>query len=69
MDIDIDTFKIETEVYSSVVNDIESACSDRELNEKLYSLFDKLGIKMSWQSTHDSFDSFMRDKSAILRFE
>ena len=69
MDIDIDTFKLETEAYSQAVNDLDSARSERELNTKLYSLFDKQGIKMSWQSTHDSFDSFMRDKSAILRFE
>ena len=69
MDIDIDTFKLETEAYSQAVNDLDSARSERELNTKLYSLFDKQGIKMSWQSTHDSFDSFMRDKSAVLRFE
>lgn len=69
MDIDVDTFRKETEVYASVAADIEEARSDSELNEILIRKMHALNIKLPWEDTHNSFDSFMRDKSAVLRFE
>lgn len=67
--IDIEAFNRETEEYNKMMSLLDNAKDENDLNDKLYTLLDRMGIKMSWQSTHDSFDSFMRDKSAILRFE
>ena len=67
--IDIEAFHRETEEYNKMMSLLDNAKDENDLNDKLYTLLDRMGIKMSWQSTHDSFDSFMRDKSAVLRFE
>ncbi|MGN0688655.1 MAG: hypothetical protein ACI4KA_11200 [Oscillospiraceae bacterium] len=66
--IDIERFKEETEAYNQYEDIISSATTPEVLNQALIDMYDKLGIDVSWKG-HDSFDSFMRDKNAVMRFE
>lgn len=67
--IDIEAFRRETDEYNKMIAALDGAKDENELNNSLHSLLDEMGIKMSWEDTHDNFDSFMRDKNAVLRFE
>lgn len=69
MDIDVDKFRKETAAYNSVAAQLESTKNDKELNKLLKHSLHSIGIRMSWESTHDSFNSFMQDKKTVLRFE
>lgn len=69
MKIDIDKFKKETAAFSSAADKISSATSEENLNNILKKELYVLGIKPCWEGTHDSFDSFMRDKNARMIFE
>ena len=69
MKIDLDRFKEETENYRIVGEQIASVRNEIELNVKVKQILHGLGITMSWEKTHDSFDSFMKDKNARMIFE
>ncbi|MGL4992008.1 MAG: hypothetical protein ACRC57_12760 [Sarcina sp.] len=66
MNIDIEKFKEETELYYSVTIELENTKSEEDLNIKLKSIFNKMGIKIPWEG---DFDSFMSDESTTLVFE
>ena len=68
MEIDFERFKKETAVFNELVGKLSSAKSAQQLNQILIQEMKNMGITMSWEKTHDSFDSFMQDKSAVLRF-
>ena len=42
--------------------------SDEQLNQILVQEMKNMGITMPWEKTHGSFDGFMQDNSAVLRF-
>lgn len=67
--IDKEAFKRETKAYNDMMPLINSARNDTELNHNLYFLMEKMEINVPWLETHDSFDSFMNDPNAVLRFE
>ena len=69
MKIDIETFKREATDWEKVSAMIDSYSSEEELEMKLKSAMDMIGIKDPWADTHDSFDSFMEDEDAVLVFK
>lgn len=69
MKIDLKTFKEETARYNQIAVSITASTSAEELNVILKNALHSLGINMSWEQTHCSFDSFMNDKSAKMVFE
>lgn len=69
LDIDIDKFKRETEVYNRASVQLELAKDDKEVNEILKQSLQSIGISIPWAETHDNFDDFMNDSSVTLRFE
>lgn len=68
LDIDIERFRKETAMYSSLANQVANVRSETELNKPLYKAADTAGVKIPW-GTHEKFDSFMRDKNARMVFE
>lgn len=68
MKIDIESFKKETAQYAQVVESISATSTPEELNVVLKKTLDSLGVRVSWGESHDSFDSFMRDKNARMVF-
>ena len=66
--IDFEQFKKETAVFNEFVGKLSLAKSDEQLNQILVQEMKKMGITMPWEKTHGSFDGFMRDNSAVLRF-
>ncbi len=69
MKIDLKTLRNEISVYSDVVECIANTDNPKELNTVLKNKFQSLGISVSWEATHDSFDSFMSDNNSRLVFE
>lgn len=69
MKIDLETFKQETSAYNRIASQINENTSDEELNFILRRSLKQLGIEMSWEKSHDSFDSFMSDKKSKMVFE
>ena len=67
--IDLDRFKREIEIFRCAGEQIASARNETELNIALKQILHDLGIKMSWEGSHDSFDAFMKDKNARMIFE
>lgn len=68
MEIDLERFKKETAVFNDLVGKLSLAKSDEQLNQILVQEMKNMGITMPWEKTHGSFDGFMRDNSAVLRF-
>lgn len=68
MEIDLERFKKETAVFNDLVGKLSLAKSDEQLNQLLVQGMKSMGMTMSWEKTHGSFDVFMRDNSAVLRF-
>ena len=66
--LDLDGFKKQTQSYEYVGERLSSAKTDDEFNCRLKEIMHGLGIVMSWEKTHESFDAFMRDKNARMRF-
>lgn len=64
--IDIDLFKKETEEYNKIVNVFDSAKTDKELNNMLLDIFDRMGFDKPWQG---DFNEHMSNKNGTLRFE
>ena len=69
MKIDLEKFKQETSAYNRIASQINENTSDEELNFILRRSLKQLGIEMSWEKSHDSFDSFMSDKKSKMVFE
>ena len=69
MKIDLAAFKRETSTYNLIAASITEDMSEDVLNSVLKNAMASLGITMSWEKTHDSFDSFMKDKNARMVFE
>lgn len=66
MNIDIESFKKEVDIYSSIVNEIENTKTAVELNTVLKNALNELNIKILWEK---DFDTFMNDKNSHLVFE
>lgn len=66
MNIDIDKFKEEAELYNSFVEQIENSKSEEELNIVLKNILKVINKKIPWEG---DFDSFMNNKGARLVFE
>ena len=69
MKIDLAAFKRETSTYNLIAASITEDMSEDVLNSVFKNAMASLGITMSWEKTHDSFDSFMKDKNARMVFE
>ncbi len=69
LNLDLERFKHDTEQYCRIAAQISSVKNDEEMNVLLKHILHGLGITMSWESTHDSFDAFMKDKKARMSFE
>ena len=65
MQIDLEQFRKEVTIYSSLANSINMAQTETELNIILKNAAKTLNIQFSWG---DDFDGFMRDKSTVLEF-
>lgn len=65
MNIDIDTFRKETESYEALANAIESETDEQKLNALLKQMTEELGIKIPWEG---DFDDFMMSKDSQLVF-
>lgn len=68
MNIDLKKFKQEISLFTNITSRIDNAENEEELNAVLINAFNVIGIKIPWEG-HESFDSFMRDKKAVLVFE
>lgn len=66
--IDIEAFKRETEEYHRMTALLDSAKDENDLNRKLNTLVDRMGIKLPWDN-YDSFDDFMLDKDTVVVIE
>ena len=66
--IDIEAFRRETKAYNEMTAILASSDGGEELRKNLYLILEKMEIRIPWE-THDSFDSFVRDKNAVLRFQ
>ncbi|SEM39131.1 hypothetical protein SAMN04487770_13642 [Butyrivibrio sp. ob235] len=64
--IDIASFKKETEKYTKISDDIVKCENEDELNNVLMNAFNSMGIKIPWEG---SFDSFMADRNNHLVFD
>ena len=66
MQIDLEKFKEETSMYSTLAKELESAKDETTLNHMLKNAFKIIGIEIPWG---DNFNGFMNDKSTTLVFE
>jgi hypothetical protein len=67
--IDFEAFERETKACAELARHIDGAQSEEQLNFTLKQAAKDMGVKFCWEETHDSFDSFMSDKNAVMRFE
>lgn len=67
--IDIEAFKRETQACAEAAALLDNVTSEEQLSFVLDKAIERMGIKLCWKETHDSFDSFMGDKKAVMRFE
>lgn len=66
MNIDIDKFRQETEIYNSLATQIENAKNEIELNSILKNALNKIDSKIPWKG---NFNTFMSNKNSVLVFE
>lgn len=66
MNIDINKFREETDLYYSFALEIENIKSENELNIKLKNILNNIEANMPWNG---EFDDFMSDKNNRLVFE
>lgn len=67
--IDIEAFERETLACAEAAALLNNVTSEEQLSFVLDKAIERMGIKLCWKETHDSFDSFMGDKNAVMRFE
>ena len=65
-EIDINRFKQETEEFRLLTASLSNVSTDKEINTLLNENFKSLGIHLPWGN---DFNSFMNDKSKVLKFE
>ena len=68
MNIEIDSFKKEVDLYNNITLDIENANSYEEVNLLLKEAYKRINIEIPWEGYGD-FDSFMKNKKVKLVFE
>lgn len=68
MEIDLEEFKRETALYSTISDRLADVKSEDDLNTVLKDAFERLNIALPW-GEHDSLGGFMKDESARLVFE
>lgn len=68
MKIDIEKFRRETYAYTSLAHTLEKAHTEQELNIALQNAIKEIGIIVPW-AKYSSFNNFMEDKNAVMRFE
>lgn len=68
MKIDIEKFRRETYAYTSLAQTLEKAKTEQELNMALQNAIKEIGITVPW-AKYSSFNNFMEDKNAVMRFE
>ncbi len=68
MEIDLETFQKETNLYNEISEHIESATTEEELRLVLVAAAKKIGVIIPWRE-HESFDDFMKDKNVCMVFE
>lgn len=68
MDIDIETFRKEVNIYSEVAEDIENASSEEVLSEVLNNAIKQLNLHMPWES-YGGFSKAMEDPDFVLSFK
>jgi len=66
MQIDLQKFKNEVEMYSTLATNLNNAQNETELNAMLKNALKIIGVSIPWT---DDFNSFMSDKSKVLVFE
>lgn len=66
MNIDLEAFKKEIQVFTSCAVRIDSAENQYELKAILYEAYSKLNIKIPWDG---DFDSFMSNRNSTMVFE
>ena len=69
MRLDLDKYREQTQAYEYVGDRLASVRNDDELNYRLKEIMHGLGIQMSWERSHDTFDAFMKDRSSRMHFE
>lgn len=69
MKINIVQFKNEVNDWNNVFVLVEESNSEEELNQNLKTAMKTMHIKLPWSDFYDSFDSFMKDDKAVLKFE
>lgn len=67
MDLDLETFKRETQAYNKAVTLLDQAIDQQELNSVLHSLYKELNLKSPF-GQHKDLDSFMADPNSVLSF-
>lgn len=68
MDMDIESFRKETEMYNNLIISIDGAESESEINSIFKAAIKLLGGQLPWDESM-SFDDFMSDKSQHLEFK
>lgn len=66
MQIDLQKFQSETKLYATLVQNFEKAKDETELNIMLKTAAKTIGFELPWGN---DFNSFMNDKSKVLKFE
>ncbi len=64
--IDMEAFRLETAQYNDVVYMVRTVKNEKELNGMLLTFYDKIDLKKPWEG---DFNTFMNDKSTVLKFE
>lgn len=66
MMIDLAKFKKETESFKCFAEELDNIKDENELNRKIISLHNMMGINIPWEN---DFDNFMNDQDSVLVFE
>lgn len=64
--LDIEKFRKDIRTFKNAVKGIENIFDEKELNKFLKEIYSRLNIKYPWQG---DFDSFMRNKSAVIHID
>ncbi len=65
MKIDLAQFQKEATLYIRIANNLDNVNSIQEVNSSLKNIYKDMGINIPWE---EDFDSFMSNKSNVLRF-
>ena len=68
MQIDLNTFEKETEIYNFISEQVSTIKTDAELNRVLIGAYESRGLSLPWKG-YNSFDDAMRDPGMHLVFE